>query len=264
MSSPNTHKGASVKSADRVIAILELFAHRQKPLNLTEIASELGYPMSSVLALLKSLCASEYLRFNQESKTYMPTLRVPMLGSWIMGELFQNGSIIALMDQIQKETGETVILGARNRLHAQYLHTVQSQRLLRYYQKPGQVRPMTQSAVGKALLMQFTNNEISHFILQLNQNTTLERTLVKEQNILEDIRKARQAGYAMTDRLTQGICAIGMPLPLYGGTPCAIAVAGPSFRIKRKEDKIVTIIRQLSGMYLKDASATGLPPVSQP
>ena len=62
----------------------------------------------------------------------------------------------------------------------------------------------------------------------------------------------------MTDRLTQGICAIGMPLPLYGGTPCAIAVAGPSFRIKRKEDKIVTIIRQLSGMYLKDASATGL------
>lgn len=207
MSSPNTHKGASVKSADRVIAILELFAHRQKPLNLTEIASELGYPMSSVLALLKSLCASEYLRFNQESKTYMPTLRVPMLGSWIMGELFQNGSIIALMDQIQKETSETVILGARNGLHAQYLHTVQSQRLLRYYQKPGQVRPMTQSAVGKALLMQFTNNEISHFILQLNQNTTLERTLVKEQNILEDIRKARQAGYAMTDRLTQGICA---------------------------------------------------------
>lgn len=251
MSSPGTHKVASVKSADRIIAILELFAQRQKPLNLTEIASELNYPMSSVLALLKSLCASNYIHFNNDSKTYIPSLRIAMLGNWIMGELFLNGSVLALMDQIQKETGETVILGSQNGLHAQYLHIVQSQRLLRYYQKPGLQRPMTKSAIGKALLMQYSDEEISSFVQQLNQNTSLERTLVNEHEVQDDIKKARAMGYAITNQLTQGICAIGMPLSLYGGTPCAIAVAGPTFRIRRKEEKIVAIIRELSGICLK-------------
>jgi len=248
MLSSSAAHGTSVKSADRVIAILELFALRQKSLSLTEIASELGYPMSSVLALLKSLCATGYVSFQQDSKTYSPTLRVAMLGSWIMGELFQNGTVIALMDQIQKETGETVILGTRSGLHAQYVHTVQSQRLLRHYVRAGLLRPMTKSAVGRAILMQYDDEEIVRFVRLANQSTTLERTLLNEQKVLEDIRAVRETGYAMTDQLTPGICAIGVPVLLFKGTPCAIAVAGPTFRIRRKRDRIVSIARQLSGI----------------
>lgn len=251
MPSPSPTKVATVKSADRVIAILELFALRQKPLNLTEIASELGYPMSSVLALLRSLGASNYITFDPESKTYSPSLRVAMLGSWVMGELFSNGAVISLMDQIQKDTGETVILGAPNGLHAQYIHTVQSQRLLRFYLKPGLLRPMTRSAIGKALLMQYHDHDIARFVQEVNQCSTLERNLVNHDDLLAEIRVARELGYAFTDQLTEGICAIGMPLPLGGQIPCAIGVAGPIFRLKRKKEKVVNIIRQLSGICLK-------------
>src|SRR3546814_18360070 len=92
MSENNTNTGpsASVKSADRVLAILDLFALRQKALTLTEISSELGYPMSSVLALMKSLSASGYIQLDPDTKSYVPTLRVAMLGTWIMGNLFRS------------------------------------------------------------------------------------------------------------------------------------------------------------------------------
>src|SRR3546814_2029354 len=99
--------------------------------------------MSSVLSLMESLSASGYIQLDPDTKSYVPTLRVAMLGTWIMGNLFMDGAVIALMDQVQKDTGETVILGARNGLHAQYLHTVQSRRLLRFFVKPGLLRPMS-------------------------------------------------------------------------------------------------------------------------
>src|SRR3546814_4763895 len=89
---------------------------------------------------MKSLSASGYVQLDPDTKSYVPTLRVAMLGTWIMGNLFMDGAVIALMDQVQKDTGETVILGARNGLHAQYLHTVQSRRLLRFFVKPGLLR----------------------------------------------------------------------------------------------------------------------------
>lgn len=245
-------KPTSVKSADRVITILELFALRQRPLNLTEIASELSYPMSSVLAILKSLCAKQYVHFDSEHKVYTPTLRVAMMGGWLMGGLFRGGAVIALMQQLQRDTGETVILGARNGLYAQYLHTVQSRELLRFYLKPGLLRPITQSAIGRALLSRYSHDELHELIGQLNKESVLEKNLINAESLITEIDEIKAQGYAYTDRLTEGICAIGMPVPLvYGQSQCAIAVAGPVFRLKRKKEKVVTAIRALSGIYLQ-------------
>ncbi|MCC2594860.1 IclR family transcriptional regulator [Pusillimonas sp. MFBS29] len=245
-----------VKSADRVLAILELFALRQQPLNLTQISSELGYPMSSVLALMKSLCAKGYVVLNPEQKTYSLTIRVPMLGTWVMGDLFQNGAVIALMDQIQKDTGETVILGAQNGLHAQYLHTVQSQKLLRYYLKPGLLRPMTRSAIGKALLMHHDDEALTAFAASANAASSLEKSYVDAAALIHEVGQLRKQGYAYTEGLTEGICAIGLPLRLTHGD-CAVAVAGPVFRLRRKREKVVSIVRQLSGIYLNQYLGQG-------
>src|SRR3546814_13181888 len=125
---PTSHhpQPTSVKSAGQVITILDLFALWQRPLNLTEIASEMGYPMSSVLAILKSLCTKQYVHFDTEHKVYTPTLRVAMMGGWLMGGLFRGGTVIALMQQLQKDIGETVILGAQNGLFDQSLRSEES------------------------------------------------------------------------------------------------------------------------------------------
>ncbi|MGB3289427.1 MAG: IclR family transcriptional regulator [Burkholderiaceae bacterium] len=234
-----------------MLAILDLFALRQKALNLTEISSELGYPMSSVLALMKSLSASGYIRLDPATKSYVPTLRVAMLGTWIMGNLFMDGAVIALMDQIQKDTGETVILGARNGLHAQYLHTVQSRRLLRFFVKPGLLRPMSRSAIGQALLMHCSDGEVAAFAARANEASTLERALINPTALVERIREARHRGYAYTDQYTAGICAIGVPVKIGLGRECALAVAGPILRVKRKKDKVAAAIQELSRVYIK-------------
>src|SRR5690606_11345545 len=181
----------SVKSAERVLAVLELFAFRQAPLTLSQIAQALGYPMSSVTMLPKTLCTRGYLHFQPDSKTYVPTLSVAMLGNWVMGESFQDGAVIALMDQIQKDTGETVILGARNGLHAHYLHTVQSQRLMRFYIKPGLLRPLSESAVGRALLMQCSDDELRAYAKQVSKTRSLEKHPVDPDFLISEMQRSR-------------------------------------------------------------------------
>ncbi len=253
----------SVKSADRVLAILELFAFRQAPLTLSQVAAALDYPMSSVTMLLKSMCARGYLTFIPETKSYMPTLSVAMLGNWVMGKLFQNGAVIALMDQIQKDTGETVILGTRSGLYAHYLHTVQSQRLMRFYIQPGLLRPLSESAVGRALLMPCSDAELREYASQVSTTRSLDKHHVDADLLIGEIRQSRQQGFAYSDLYTAGICAIALPVRLNMEFPCAVAVAGPIFKLKRKREKIATTIRELSRMYLKSSSATMIEPIEE-
>src|ERR1700755_1887392 len=71
------------KSARRVFDILELFRERQCPLRLKDVVDSLGMPTSSAAALLKTMAQMNYLSFESTSRTYLPTLRLSQLGSWV-------------------------------------------------------------------------------------------------------------------------------------------------------------------------------------
>ena len=64
--------------------ILELFAEQQRPLAITEIAPRrLEFPLSSTFGLLRSLVSLGYLNLEAESHTYLPTVRLALLGAWV-------------------------------------------------------------------------------------------------------------------------------------------------------------------------------------
>ena len=51
----------TVKSADRVFDLLELFERVRRPLRVGEIAERLGVPQSSVSMLLRTMVARGYM-----------------------------------------------------------------------------------------------------------------------------------------------------------------------------------------------------------
>ena len=57
----STQSSPKVKTALRVIEIIELFAKETQPLSLTEIARAIDVPVSSYLALLRTLMQLGYL-----------------------------------------------------------------------------------------------------------------------------------------------------------------------------------------------------------
>ena len=89
---------SAVKSADRVLDILEYFSLRDQTLTLGEVAGELSIPKSSTLMLLRNLEARGYL-FREGNQGYRldPALRAG-IGGWVRRR--QELLIFILVDRI--------------------------------------------------------------------------------------------------------------------------------------------------------------------
>lgn len=235
---------AAVKSARRALEVLEHFDFVQRPQSLTEIAEALGYPPSSTLALLKSLQNLNYLSYDLANKTYSPTMKIAMLGAWVQRWMFRDGLLINLMERLQKETGETVILGMQNDLHVQYIHVVQSHHSLRYHLHPGALRPIHRTAAGLMLLTTQSRDAIVRLVRQLNTRGGLQ---IELGDLLEELDEARSRGFAFTsNRVTEGAGTIAMLTPkVADGRHTVVGVAGPLSRLVPNLDRIVAAMRAL-------------------
>src|SRR6056297_1131579 len=101
---------AGVKSADRVMSIMEFFRERRRPATAREIANALDIPRSSVNVLLRSQITMGYLRYDEQTLTYFPTLKLFQLGSWLIEGFLTDPVIDERMRGLVEATGETVCL----------------------------------------------------------------------------------------------------------------------------------------------------------
>jgi hypothetical protein len=95
-----------VKSAGRVLQILEYFDEIQRTANVVEIAEMLKLPQSSTSALLRSLVAMGYLYFDRMARTYVPSCKVALLGNWVNSPLFMGGVVLQCMEELRERTGD--------------------------------------------------------------------------------------------------------------------------------------------------------------
>src|ERR1035437_10867635 len=90
-----------VKSAARVLQILEFFDEVKRPTSVAEVAEHHGWPHSSSSVLMRSLVALGYLHYDPSERSYFPSTRVALLGDWIQDNRFKDGQLMRLMhDQI--------------------------------------------------------------------------------------------------------------------------------------------------------------------
>ena len=82
-----------IKTAIRVCEIFELFEEVRRPLRLKDFTNRFQYPPSSASGLLKSLVELGYLEYDLNSRCYLPTMRMPMISSWIERARFGNGNV---------------------------------------------------------------------------------------------------------------------------------------------------------------------------
>lgn len=160
---------SEVKSAVRVMEILEAFSMLKRPMSLKEIVSRLEYPGSSAVMLLKSMVQQGYLNYDRCRRVYQPTLKVVSLGSWIEDILAQDsGDVPRIMQQLSEQTGETISLVQLNDVHIQYIRVLQSTHALRFYTEQGSMRPWTQSFVGWLLASERSEEDIDKLVRRAN------------------------------------------------------------------------------------------------
>lgn len=242
-----SHVGMDVKTAGRTVELFEAFAHAKLPLTLSELARALNAPQSSIFNLLRALEGRGYLYSVGGNKRVYPTRKLFDLADAIAGYEPVIPRVEAQLTELRDRTDETVIFGARQGERVIYLAVFEGRQTIRYISKPGALKPMHASAVGKALLMAMPLPERTKLTRRLPLTETTSRTITGPDALLADIEAAALRGYAQTEgENVPDVMAIACPVRIEGVT-YAVAIAGPIGRVAARAAEYGAAIQEVVG-----------------
>ncbi len=240
-----------IKSAARVLEVLELFADTRTPLRQKVIVERLAYPQSSTTGLLKSLVALGYLNYHRATRTYFPTTRVAAVGDWINHYLYGSGQLMAMMQRIHAETDETVALVSQNDLYVQYLRVIVPDHPHKYPVPEGGMRLLTQSSAGLVLLSRMPDRGVARLVrhIDIQARGTAPRTDLPQ--LLDQLHWIREHGHCFLAGIPFPEAAtISLPMPdAPHGIPLTIGVGGARSRIARNRTRIVAVVTEALAAY---------------
>ncbi len=252
----NLENSALVKSAGRVFRILELFDEVQHGLRASELSEGLGYPQSSTSALLRCMVQLGYLDYEPQGRTYIPSARVTILGSWLDRLRNRNANLLELLESLAHDTGHTVVLAARSGLYSRYIHVLQSKPETRNHFPRGGCRLVVWSEMGIALLSHMKDNDIRLLCTRTNAERPAGRPIVQVRDVLARVEQARNSGYFISRGLTTpGVESVSMLLPSFAGrrvNPLAVGITAPAGEIVERQ--IVASMQKLQRSLACDPS----------
>ena len=237
-----------IKSAQRVLQIFEFFADIRKPSSATEIANNLGFPQSSTSMLLRSLVTLGYLDYHPEVRTFEPTIRLSLLGGWIPRRIDIASHIIARLNWLHEETGETVVLAEQHRSYVRYIYVLQKPVAgVSYYIRPGTLRPACISAAGRMLMTQNSEQEVLAIIHRANADEPDPDAWINRKEFLAELDTCRGEGFSHTKRVFEDRVGhqASVLLPAEeGGQRLAVAVISEESRYLPRAKFIRQLLKQ--------------------
>ncbi len=237
-----------VKSAIRVLEVLDYFQRKRSPHQLKEICAALGYPLSSGTVLLKNLAALGYLNYDRTTRCYFPTLRVVALGDWISQALLGQGQILDVMRELHGATGETISIAVQNDVYLQYIRVIQSTHALRFHTVEGSLRPLTLSAAGWLLMSAHAGKEVERLIRRANIATARKEDRQPAEQTMRRVNEARSVGAAYTEHIPlPGGASVCVMLPVtMQERPVVLGLGGAVDRIRANRDRYLRHMHDLA------------------
>jgi DNA-binding IclR family transcriptional regulator len=222
---------ATVKSADRVMAILDLLSERGSS-SFREIAQSLELPKSSAHALLQTMLARGFVTVDSATETYRIGTRVWAIAQSCGGIEDLLTSLKPGMDGVMRRTLETVQLAALDGLSAVYLGLSESPHAMKLTSRAGARLPAHSSAIGKALLASLDPQEAESRLAGATLVALTEHTITDPLELVEELGRIRQRGYSVdNEEFAIGLRCIAMPVRDLDEQPvCAISVSMPTPR----------------------------------
>ena len=238
-------KPVSVKSADRVLDLLELLTRRGKAMSHTELSLTLGIPKSSLTQLLRNLTDRGYLLFSPGPNTYEP-------GPGFFALLRQGHegfNLVALarpvLEKLTGATHESSSFNVYRKDCVERMCGVDSPQALTYRMTVGTRFLLYSSSAGKAVLAALPENERDRYFARVRLEQRTESTVKSVAELRRQVAKIAKAGVAYSHgEYLPGIVAIAAAVRRADGYPVgALNVVAPAIRFDAALD--ATCLREL-------------------
>lgn len=225
-----------MKGAARALDLFEAYAERREPLSLTELANQIGVPISSCHALVKTLQMRGYIYRLDNPKRFYPTKRIANVANAVSRNDQALRRITSAAENLVAATGETAIIGRLQDDRALYLDVLEGTHTVRYAASPGDQRPAHTSAIGKAVLSLLAPADFRAALSKLHLTKVTEATITDHRVLEADIVEGRRRGYFQSRGETvSDVMGISIAVRL-SGEAYAIGIAGPLSRMEERRD----------------------------
>ncbi|MCP1472398.1 DNA-binding IclR family transcriptional regulator [Sphingobium sp. OAS761] len=249
----STETEGVVKSAGRVIRILELFDVLRREAPAYQVSELLDLPQSSTSVLLRSMVVMGYLQFNPKTRAFKPTTRVALLSNWVNGAMIRDGLLMRLLQRINARTNQAVVVAVRNQIWSECIHVVQSTSTVRPFVVKGSRRPLIRSGTGLILLADLSDTDIKRIAIRTNAEAEADQPRRCIQSLMDQITEVRRQGWAATfDTITQGTGMIAMQLPqLDSEEQLVLGLPGLTENLRANLDTYLNVLREETARFIE-------------
>ena len=233
-----------VKSAIRVLDLLELFAVTTDPMGVTEVARRMDIPKSSAQALLLTLAGRGYL-LRDDAGYALPG---EMRGGWVGGIrtrlLGITTPILATLAQKSRESAFVGVLTGNGQI--QYLAKAVSPQEVRYDASLEHPRLIHATSMGLAIMAYSSERDVARWLQPARLTRITPHTETDPTRIQTQLAQIRNDGYAeVKNANVEG--ASGVSAPIFGanGLPvAALNVGAPTWRYEQQREQLIDLVRE--------------------
>lgn len=220
-----------VKSAGRVLDLLEIIASRHSGLTFSELLAETGFPKSSLFELVTLLADRRHLKLDPISRRYTIAIK-----AWEVGQAFgQHRHLVdtarPVMGRVVGILNETTQLSVLDGLENVYLAKVDCTHPVRLQTDVGKRFPAHATGVGKVLLAALPSVELAERLRHHPLRALTKNTISSKEELLEELIHVQQRGFAVdNEEGTDGLRCVAVPIRGHQGVEAAMSASIPVFR----------------------------------
>jgi DNA-binding IclR family transcriptional regulator len=238
-----------VPSVTRALALLNLLAHEREPMSVTQLASRLELPKSSVHGLCHTLAAGRYLRRHDDG-SYFIGAAVMELAHAFIGCTTAAQEFESLWPDLDAPPEETVILSVLDGADVVYIAARNGDRPLGLAFRVGMRLPACFAASGRAMLA-FRDTEAVRSLYPGGRLPAYRRGAapLRLKALLDELAATRERGWSVDDEgIREGVFCIGAPV--FDASGQAVAGIGvcihKALRDARSEQRLRTGVLRIA------------------
>ncbi|WP_232702253.1 IclR family transcriptional regulator [Halobacterium wangiae] len=234
----------TVKSVETTFRIIEAL-HERGGAGVTELASELSAPKSTVHNHLQTLERNEYV-VNDEG-TYRVGSRFLELGAHARDRRDIYEVARPEVDRIAEETGELSGVVVEEHGRGVFLHRAKGENAVHVDTYAGKRIYLHGAALGKAVLAHLPEARVDDVVDRHGLPALTENTITDRQVLREELAQIRETGIAFDDEeRLDGLRSVGAAITSEDGDVLgAVSVAGPTSRLRddRFREELPAVVR---------------------
>ena len=243
---------AEVKSATRVMQILDLLREYPLGLSISEVGRILDLPKSSVHELLHSMVETSYLL--QEGKRFRLGVKVFEIGQAALRSSEVIHVARPLMKWAGEELNEVVQLALLDGKEVVYLSKMQFRKDLNIQSRIGARLPAHATALGKAILSTKSDDQVLAKFSDVEFKAYTPNSLTSINGLISNLHSARENSFAFdNEEYTPGVVCFAMPFKnIAGQTLGAISISMPSeLKDEINRDRVLNVLEEASSKIAK-------------